>query len=143
MLKRVSWFVSGAIAGIAGAGLAKRKVKQTAAQLAPTNIAKTAAAKVREKGHDVADAVRDGREAMRAKESELRAKLAGDNMHTNDLDGLGAVDPRVVAGSGHVIVVEQPLDGDQRDDQRGAQREDQRDDRIGPRRHSRRRPRRA
>ena len=52
MLKRVTWFVSGAIAGIAGARFAKRKVRETAAQLAPPNIAKTAAAKVREKGHD-------------------------------------------------------------------------------------------
>jgi len=139
MLKRVSWFVSGAIAGIAGAGFAKRKVKQTAAQLAPTNIAKTAAAKVREKGHDVADAVRDGRDAMRAKESELRAKLvgepAGEDVHADDLDTLeGLPGDQRGAASGRVIIIEQPLVGDERDD---------RDDRVGPRRHSRRRPRRA
>ena len=139
MLKRVSWFVSGAIAGIAGAGFAKRKVKQTAAQLAPTNIAKTAAARVREKGHDVADAVRDGRDAMRAKESELRAKLvgepAGEGVHADDLDTLeGLPGDQRGAASGRVIIIEQPLVDDQRDD---------RDERVGPRRLSRRRPRRA
>ena len=150
MLKRVSWFVSGAIAGIAGAGFAKRKVKQTAAQLTPTNIAKTAAAKVREKGHDVADAVRDGRDAMRAKESELRAKLAGDDRRADELDGVDALagDPRVVA-TGRVIVIDQPREeaattaegGDSRD--RG-ERGERGDDRSGPRRHSRRRhPRRT
>ena len=140
MLKRVSWFVSGAIAGIAGAGLAKRKVKKTAAQLTPTNIARTAAAKVREKGHDVADAVRDGREAMRAKEAELRAKLASDDDRADDVADDPAHDrervdapsgdPLVVA-AGRVIVIEQPPEGEQRDD------------RTSPRRHSRRRPRRS
>ena len=142
MLKRVSWFMSGAIAGIAGAGFAKRKVKRTAAQLTPTNIAKSAAAKVREKGHDVADAVRDGREAMRAKEAELRAKLVSDDARADDLgddrERLDALhgDARVVA-TGRVIVIEQSPDGEHGDNR------DDREDRGGPRRHSRRRPRRS
>jgi hypothetical protein len=133
MLKRVSWFVSGAVAGIAGAGFAKRKVKQTAAQLTPTKMAKTAAAKVREKGHDVADAVRDGRDAMRAKESELRAKLAGDDRRTNELDDLDSLsgDPRLAA-TDRVIVIDQPVASVGPTDERG-------DERRGPRRHSRRR----
>ena len=38
MLKRLTWFTTGAIAGVAGAGFAKRKVKQTAAQLAPSGL---------------------------------------------------------------------------------------------------------
>ncbi|MCU1500685.1 MAG: hypothetical protein JWM12_39 [Ilumatobacteraceae bacterium] len=70
MMKRVTWFVGGALAGAAGAGVAKRKVKQTAAALRPDKLASGAA-------HRVGDAVREGRRAMRAKENELRARVAG------------------------------------------------------------------
>lgn len=84
MMKRVTWFVSGAIAGVAGASYTKKKVKATASQLAPSNIAKTAVAKVKDKGHDVIDAVRDGRDAMKEKEAELRARLGSDGDNDND-----------------------------------------------------------
>jgi hypothetical protein len=70
MIKRLTWFVGGAIAGAAGVGAAKKKVKKTAAQLAPTNVAKGAAHRVRE-------AVNEGRQAMRAKEAELRGRRDG------------------------------------------------------------------
>ena len=39
MIKRLTWFVSGAVAGVAGAGIAKRKVKQAATHLTPKNVA--------------------------------------------------------------------------------------------------------
>ena len=84
MMKRVTWFVSGAIAGVAGASYTKKKVKATASQLAPSNIAKNAVAKVKDKGHDVIDAVRDGRDAMKEKEAELRARLGSDGDNDND-----------------------------------------------------------
>lgn len=124
MIKRVTWFVSGAVAGIAGTGYVKRKVKATAAQLAPVHVAKSAAAKVRERGHDVKEAVRDGREAMKAKEAELKARLDGtavslaDELDPDDrvlVDGL-PVEP------GQVIVVRQVRSNEQ----------------VGPRRSSRR-----
>ena len=76
MMKRAVWFVSGAAAGIAGANYAKRKVKETATQLTPVNVAKSATNKARQKGHDVVDAIREGREAKRNREAELWAKLA-------------------------------------------------------------------
>ena len=122
MMKRVSWFVGGAVAGVAGAGYAKRKVKETAAQLAPTNVAKAAVAKVRHRGADVADAVREGREAMRAKETELRARLHGSTEVVEALEpeDLVLVDGRPVE-PGKVIVLRQV-----------------RDEHSGPRRHSRR-----
>ena len=50
MMKRISWFISGAVAGIAGAGYTKRKLKATASHLAPTNVARAAVAKVRAAG---------------------------------------------------------------------------------------------
>ncbi len=77
MMKRMVWFVSGAVAGVSGASFAKRKVRETASNLAPSHVAKTTVAMVRGRSHDVADAVRDGRAAMRAKESELKARRDG------------------------------------------------------------------
>lgn len=77
MMKRISWFISGAVAGIAGAGYTKRKLKATASHLAPTNVARAAVAKVRASSHDVVAAVRDGRDAMYAKETELWALVHG------------------------------------------------------------------
>ena len=70
-MKRVTWFVGGAVAGAAGAGYAKQAVskraKQTARKLNPANLAKKA-------GSNVAGAVREGRAAMKAREAELRSR---------------------------------------------------------------------
>ncbi|MCU1396276.1 MAG: hypothetical protein JWM34_4704 [Ilumatobacteraceae bacterium] len=122
MMKRVTWFLGGAVAGVAGVGYAKRKVVETASQLAPVNVAKSAVGRVRERGNDVIDAVRDGRDAMRAKENELRAKLHGVPTLAEELDPADVV---LVDGHpvepGQVIVLRQV-----------------RDDRTGPRRNSRR-----
>ncbi len=129
MIKRISWFVSGAVAGVAGAGYAKRKVKKTAAQLAPIHVAKSAVAKVRDKGHDVAEAVRDGRLAMKAKESELKARLHGTAASLSDElepDDQVLVDGMPVS-PGQVIVLRQVRDNEQ----------------VGPRRSSRRARREA
>ncbi len=73
-MKRVTWFVTGVAAGAAGAGYATRKVKQTASQLAPANVAKGAASQARRQTRRVADAVKEGRAAMRAREHELKAR---------------------------------------------------------------------
>jgi hypothetical protein len=114
MIKRVTWFVSGVAAGAAGAGYAKRKVRRTvqrtAAQLAPATIAKQAAGKVRQRGRHVADAVREGREAMRARELELRARR-DDHVETLE-QHLAPGDQLFVDGrpvdSAQVIVLRQP-----------------------------------
>ncbi len=123
-MKRLTWFVSGAVAGLAGAGYAKRKVRDTAAQLAPANVAKSAVVRVRGKGHDLAEAIREGRQAQKSKESELKARLNGtaaslaDELDPDDVvlvDGM-PVEP------GQVIVLRQVRDNEQ----------------VGPRRTSRR-----
>ena len=77
MMKRVTWFVAGIAAGAAGAGYAKQKVKRTASNLAPVQVARHAAGVARRTGHDVAEAVREGRAAMRHREDELRARRDG------------------------------------------------------------------
>ncbi len=71
MIKRLTWFLGGAAAGIAGASVAKKKVRAAAAELAPANVARKAGDRVR-------DAVHEGKRAMRAKEAELRARMNGD-----------------------------------------------------------------
>lgn len=69
-MKRLTWFLGGAAAGIVGAGAAKKKVKAAAAELAPVNVAR----KARDR---VSDAWSEGRRAMRSKEAELKARLDG------------------------------------------------------------------
>jgi hypothetical protein len=70
MIKRLTWFASGAVAGALGAGAAKRRVKARAQALSPVRV-------VRGAGQRIHDAVSDGRSAMRVKEAELRARRDG------------------------------------------------------------------
>lgn len=101
-MKRLVWFVGGAVAGVAGAGMAKKKVKAAAIELAPSNVARKATARVK-------DAYQEGRRAMRAKEAELRARLDG-RVHTL-ADDLEEGDALLVDGvpvePGQVIVLRQ------------------------------------
>ena len=108
-MKRLTWFVTGAAAGAAGAGYATRKVKQTASQLAPGNVAKGAVKRVRRGGRTVVDAVKEGRSAMRDREDELKARR---DARAEPLDDrLEPGDQLLVDGrpvdSGRVIVLRQ------------------------------------
>lgn len=73
MIKRVTWFAGGVAVGIAGAGYAKKKVKQTAAQLTPSTVARTAAERIAAKGREVAEALREGQRVMHQHEEEVEA----------------------------------------------------------------------
>jgi hypothetical protein len=77
MMKRVTWFAGGVAVGVASAGYAKRKVRETASQVAPSQLARSAADSLRVRGRDVVDAVREGRQVMRHTEDELRARREG------------------------------------------------------------------
>lgn len=114
MMKRVTWFMGGAVAGVAGASIAKKKVKQAATHLAPRNVVHSATGRVR-------DAFGEGRRAMRAKETELRARLEG--RATSLADDLDDGDEVLVDGRpvlpGQVIVLKQVRD---RDDERRRRR---------------------
>lgn len=77
MMKRATWFAGGVAAGLVGAEYAKRKVRSTAAQLAPANLARSAAGGVRARTRHLTDAVREGRQVMRHTEDELRARREG------------------------------------------------------------------
>lgn len=120
MIKRVTWFVSGAVAGVVGTGYAKRKVRSTASQLAPVNVARGAVGRVKSRVHDVGDAVREGREAMRTKEKELKARVDG---RASTLDStLGPDDHVLVDGRtvqpGQVIVLRDVRDAQDRPSRR-------------------------
>lgn len=108
-MKRLTWFVSGAAAGAAGAGYATRKVKQTAEQLRPANVARSAAQRARDSGRRLVDAAREGREAMRDREDELKARR--DARAEPIDDRLEPGDKLLVDGqpvdSGRVIVLKQ------------------------------------
>lgn len=109
MMKRITWFAGGVAAGVAGAGYAKKKVRETASQLAPVNVAKGVATRVKQAGRTVAEAVRDGRDAMHHHEDELRAKREGRFESLQDHVQPGDqvfVDGRPVE-SGRVIVMRQ------------------------------------
>ena len=106
-MKRVTWFAGGVAAGLVGAGYAKRKVRETAAQLAPASAAKAVAGRARVTSRLVVDAVREGREAMRYHEDELRARRDG---RLTSLDEHVAPDDQVYVDgvpveSGRVIVM--------------------------------------
>ena len=105
MIKRLTWFIGGAVAGIAGASVAKRKAKEVAAEYAPAQMAKKAGDRVRE-------AVAEGKRAMKAKEAELRARIDGRaGTLADDLDegDTVIVDGRPVE-PGQVIVLRQVRD---------------------------------
>jgi hypothetical protein len=108
-MRKLTWFVTGVAAGAAGANYAARKVKQTASQLAPANVAKGAANRARQGGRRVLDAVKEGRAAMHAREDELKARRDA-RVETLD-DRLEPGDQLLVDGrpvdSGRVIVLKQ------------------------------------
>jgi hypothetical protein len=78
VIKRATWFATGMVAGAAGTVVAGRKIRAKAETLKPVNVARSVAGRVKGRVADVADAVREGREAMQAKEAELKAVRDGD-----------------------------------------------------------------
>ena len=75
MFKRVVWMGLGATAG-AGASLwATQRVRRAVAGLAPDHLAIEAAGRLRRARHHVRAALAEGRQAMAAREAELRAQL--------------------------------------------------------------------
>ena len=67
MMKRLTWFMGGAAAGVLGASVAKKKVKAAAAELSPANLAHKAVERTRESVHH-------GVEVVKAKVHELRQR---------------------------------------------------------------------
>lgn len=114
MIKRLTWFVGGVAAGAIGVGRAKRKVRSVASDLAPVQVARRTTQSVKRRTHDVTEAVREGRRAMRLKELELRARVDGRAStlaEELDDDAEVIVDGRPVE-PGQVIVLRQVRNAD-------------------------------
>ena len=75
MFKRVFWMGTGMAVGAGSAFWAKRKVEQTVEQYLPEQVAERAASSAKDLGRAVRAAAAEGREAMRATEAELRARV--------------------------------------------------------------------
>ena len=71
MIKRMTWFVGGAVAGVAGASVAKKQGEAGGHAPRPRGTSCTA------RTGRVRDAFGEGRRAMRARETELRARMDG------------------------------------------------------------------
>ena len=104
-MRRLVWFAGGVVAGASGASLVKRKVAATAQRLAPANVARGVSDSVRRSGRRVASAVKDGRDAARARERESRAERdgrlvrLGEYLHPDDevlVDGRPVESGRVI-----------------------------------------------
>jgi hypothetical protein len=77
MIKRLIWFVSGVVAGISGVLFAGKRVKRSVTSFTPVKVAQRATQGTRSRLNSVADAFREGRDAMRDKEFEMKAKRDG------------------------------------------------------------------
>lgn len=78
MLKRLTWFVIGAVVGSCTTLWALTVARAKARQLAPAQVAGAVTARARSRLDDVRDAIFEGRLAMREREAELRAELDRD-----------------------------------------------------------------
>ena len=85
MMRRLMWFTAGAVAGVSGSAYARRKAREAAERYRPVSMAKGAVERV-------ADAVREGRAAMVAREAELRAAHDADGHPASpEVRGLSAL----------------------------------------------------
>ncbi|MFZ4517724.1 MAG: hypothetical protein ACOYOP_05025 [Microthrixaceae bacterium] len=71
MFKRLVWFGIGAAAGASGAVWAEQQVRRRLDALGPDHVVSAAGRSAKRVGRTVADAVAEGRAAMREREDEL------------------------------------------------------------------------
>jgi hypothetical protein len=74
-MKRLTWFVTGLVAGAGSVVLIGRRIKRRVADLAPFRIAERALGRTRDSADRLKDAIADGRSAAARRESELRHRL--------------------------------------------------------------------
>jgi hypothetical protein len=75
MFKRVRWMTMGAAVGFGGSVWAQRRVKRRVGQYLPDRMSADVVQWARYLADDVRDALQEGRDAMRAREEELRRQL--------------------------------------------------------------------
>ena len=90
MIKRLIWFVSGVVAGISGVLFAGKRVKRSVTSFTPIKVAQRVTQTTRSRLNSVGDAFREGRDAMRDKEFEMKAKRDG---RVESFDQQGSIRP--------------------------------------------------
>lgn len=75
MFKRLFWLSTGTVLGMGSSFWVMRMIRQRVSQYAPDRIADNVATAARGAREDLRAALIEGREAMRRRESELRAEL--------------------------------------------------------------------
>jgi len=90
MIKRLIWFVSGVVAGISGVLFAGKRVKRSVTGFTPVKLAQRATQTTRSRLNSFGDAFREGRDAMRDKEFEMKAKRDG---RFDSFDQQGSIRP--------------------------------------------------
>jgi hypothetical protein len=73
-VRRVFWLALGLGAGAAGAVMTARFARRQASKVAPANLAREARGGLMDLAKLVSESIAEGRDAMRDKEEELRAK---------------------------------------------------------------------
>lgn len=90
MIKRLIWFVSGVVAGISGVLFAGKRLKRSVTSFTPIKVVQRATQSTRSGLNSVADAFREGRDAMRDKEFEMKARRDG---RVESFDQQGSIRP--------------------------------------------------
>ncbi len=75
MPKRTFWFVTGTAAGLGSSLWVQRRVRTAVERYVPDKVQERAADAARRVAPAVRDAVSEGREAMKAREAEMKAEV--------------------------------------------------------------------
>ena len=76
MMKRLTWFVTGLVAGAGSVVLIGRRIKRRVSELTPVRVAERALRRTRVSVDRLRDAIVDGKSAAAQRESELRQRLS-------------------------------------------------------------------
>lgn len=79
-MKRLTWFVTGLVAGVGSVLLVGRRLKRRVADLAPVRVAERALDRSRVSVERLRDAILDGRSAATRRENELRHRLLEESL---------------------------------------------------------------
>lgn len=75
MMKRLTWFVTGLVAGAGSVVLIGRRIKRRVSELTPVRVAERALGRTRVSVDRLKEAIVDGKSAAARRESELRQRL--------------------------------------------------------------------
>ena len=87
MIKRLVWFVSGLATGAGAVVVLGKRIRRRVAALTPVRLAEQGVERVRDLTSTLRDAVRDGVDAMRDRERELKDRFGTESGSDRRTDG--------------------------------------------------------